>query len=274
VPLGLIVAAVRAGREASILKAVVILPTLNERASIAQIISAVLEQDGCLPGLGIHVLVVDWSSTDGTLEYVSNLSHEDERVHVISVGHPGLGVALVKAYSHASAELYADILVQMDADLSHKPSHLPEFFAALRDGYDLAIGSRYIVGGGTVNWPISRRALSGGANWLIRALTGEWGLREWTSGYRAFTTDLYRRLDIDAISYRDYTLQPALVHAALLAGARIKEVPIVFVNRRWGRSKLPMFRYTWNLTRHFLLARWRKLSNSTTTRIIRRRLPD
>lgn len=259
-------------------RAVVVLPTLNERRSIPQIIDSVLAQDGCLPDLSLHILVVDWASTDGTLEYVARRSHEDERVHVVSVGRPGLGAALVMAYEHLNQVLKADIIVQMDADLSHNPSYLPEFFASLRDGYDLAIGSRYAPGGGAVNWPPSRRLLSSGANMLIRFLTGHWQLREWTSGYRAFTMELYRRLDLPSISYTDYTLQPALVYGALEAGARIKEVPIVFVGRKWGKSKLPMFRYSWNLTFHFVKVRWRLLTKPRNLeprgRTIEQRLPD
>lgn len=259
-------------------KAVVILPTLNERRSIGQIIDAVLDQDGCLPDLSLHILVVDWSSTDGTLEYVSELSHTDERVHVISVGRPGLGAALLMAYEHLEKDLKADVIIQMDADLSHNPIYMPHFLASLREGFDLAIGSRYAPGGGTLHWPLSRRILSTGANWLIRGLTGKWSLREWTSGYRAFTIDLYRRLDLTNISYSDYTLQPALMYEALLVGAKVKEVPIVFVNRKWGKSKLPMFRYSWNLTKHFANARWQRFRGArgyeTPQRTLSQRLPD
>ena len=238
------------------LRAVVIIPTRNERETIAEIIRQVLDQHSHMPDLDLNVLIVDGDSTDGTIDYVSNLSHEDPRVHLLILGERGLGLALRQAYVHAFGELGADYIAQMDADLSHAPALLPELFGALRDGYDLAIGSRYVPGGGTEGWPLSRRVQSLAAN-RYASLASGYNVREWTSGYRSFSASLYRRLDLEAIAFRDYTIQPALVLQALQAGARVKEVPITFVNRKWGKSKLPLFAFTFHMIRHFAGARFR-----------------
>jgi dolichol-phosphate mannosyltransferase len=238
-------------------RAVVVIPTLNERRTVADIIARVLAQQENVSGFDLNVLIVDGASTDGTIEYVSGLSHEDSRVHLLIVGQRGLGLALLSAYQHATRELSATHIVQMDADLSHDPVHIPELLQALSQGFDLSIGSRYAPGGGTVDWPFSRKLQSLLANRYATLASGYSDVREWTSGYRAFTTDLYHKLDIEAIRYNDYTLQPALVLEALRNGARMQEVPITFVNRKWGKSKLPLARYTFHLLRHFALSRRR-----------------
>jgi dolichol-phosphate mannosyltransferase len=239
-------------------RAVVVIPTLNEVQTIAEIITRVLAEQERVPDVELHLLIVDGASTDGTIEYVSNLSHADERIHLLIVGKRGLGLALLSAYEHATRELGATHIVQMDADLSHDPKYIPELLRAIAEGFDFSIGSRYARGGGTVDWPASRRLQSLVANVYARLASGYTGVREWTSGYRAFTVELYRRLDIDAIRYEDYTLQPALVLEALRNGARVREVPITFVNRKWGKSKLPLAGYTFHLLKHFAFARRRR----------------
>jgi dolichol-phosphate mannosyltransferase len=239
-------------------RAVVIIPTRDECATIAEIINLVLEQQQSLAGIDLNLLIIDGDSKDGTIEYVSQLSHTDPRVHLIILGERGLGLALRQAYDHAFGELGADYVAQMDADLSHAPSHLPGLFDALRSGADLAIGSRYVDGGGTVGWPLGRRVQSLVANRFCSLASGFHDVREWTSGYRAFSADLYRNLDREAIAFRDYTVQAALVLEALRGGASVREVPITFVNRKWGKSKLPLFGYTFHLLKHFALARFHR----------------
>jgi dolichol-phosphate mannosyltransferase len=233
------------------LRAVVVIPTRNELATIAEIIARVLEQAPKVAPLELHVLVVDGASTDGTTEYVTHISQEDPRVHLLVEPRPGLGLALLEAHRYAIERLDAAYIAQMDADLSHNPDVLPDLLLPLTRGSDLTIGSRYVPGGGTEGWPWTRRLESSVANNFIRFATGHRELKEWTSGYRAFTVSLYQRLDIPSITYADYTVQPALVYAALKTGARVTEVPILFVNRRWGKSKLPLVGYTFHLLRHF-----------------------
>ncbi len=239
-------------------RAVVIVPTWNERGTIAQVLETLLAQQERLPQFELNVVVVDGLSNDGTIEYVSSLLHDEPRLHLLTIEERGLGIALQHAHRYAFEDLCAGVVAQIDADLSHEPTQLPELLHSLVNGYDLAIGSRYVAGGGTSGWPVSRRLTSLLANRLIRIITGCGDVHDWTSGFRAFTIDIYRRIGPDNVAYRDYTLQPALVYGAVLAGARVKEVPIMFANRRWGKSKLPLAGYSFNLLRHFLRARFRR----------------
>ena len=153
----------------------------------------------------------DGASSDGTTEYATFASRQDPRVHVIVVPEPGLGTALLTAHRYAIDKLGATMIAQMDADLSHNPDVIPDLLLPLTHSADLTIGSRYVPGGGTEGWPFSRRLESAIANNFIRFVTGQRSIHEWTSGFRAFTTNLYERLDIPSITYRDYTVQPALV---------------------------------------------------------------
>jgi dolichol-phosphate mannosyltransferase len=237
---------------ATVQRTIVIVPTYNERETIRQLLQGVFDQQCAVPDFDLRALVVDGRSTDGTVSVVEELRREGCPVDVLEVEQPGLGVALLAAHRHAIEAAGADVLVQMDADLSHDPACLPALLGALQEGYDLAIGSRYVTGGGTRDWPLLRLVLSRGANAYIRIVTGRWGLREWTSGYRAFRADLYKRLDVSRFQYEDYTVQPALIYEAVRVGARIKEVPIVFANRGWGFSKAPLATYTLRLLKHFL----------------------
>lgn len=239
-------------------RVVVIVPTRNEVGTIEEVARRVLALQDTLPHHRLELLVIDGLSSDGTVELVTELGNADARVHVRSLPRTGLGVALLAAYAVAAEELQADVIAQLDADLSHEPERLAPMLEALSAGHDLVIGSRFVAGGGTRAWPLARIILCRGANLVIRVLTGCWSVRDWTSGYRAFTVSLYRRLDLGAIAYRDYTLQPALVFEAVRQGASVCETPIVFTERRAGKSKLPVLSYPLNLLRHFALARLRR----------------
>lgn len=235
-------------------KTVVVIPTYNEQETVASLVEAVLCCQNELRDFSLNVLVVDSGSPDGTQEAVKELARRDSRIQLLQVGERGLGLALMKGYEWAVRSMGADVIAQMDADFSHDPRDLPKILNSLAQRYDLVIGSRYIKGGATRDWPVKRRFLSRGANLAIRLITGVWRVREWTSGYRAFTADLYQRLDLRRIVCPDYTFVPALVYEAISKGARVKEVPILFVNRYFGDSKLQATRYAVNLLRHFLLA--------------------
>jgi len=234
-------------------KTVVVIPTYNERETIAPLIRAVLGQQQHLADFALTVLVVDSQSRDGTVESVRQLS-EEAPVQLLELQERGLGLALARAQEWAVERLGADVIVQMDADFSHDPGSLPSILSDIAQGYDLVLGSRYIKGGGIQEWPLNRRILSRGANLVIRLLTGKWQVHDWTSGYRALSASLYKRLDRSAIAWDDYTLQPALVYEAICKGGKVKEVPIRFVNRQRGESKLPAVGYSVNILRHFLVA--------------------
>jgi len=241
------------------IRTVVIIPTYNERETVKSLAQAVLQRQSEVQHFDLRILIADSKSHDGTQELVQHLMEHDPRVQLLEIPERGLGLALMRGYQWAYQDMGAKVIVQMDADFSHNPDHLPEMLLHIDQGYDLVVGSRYIQGGGIRDWPLSRRILSRAGNWVIRLLTGVWRVHEWTSGYRAFTIELYKRLDHKTIGCRDFTLYPAFVYEAVCKGAKVKEIPIVFVDRRAGKSKLAVFRYSFNLLRHFLFARLTRL---------------
>jgi len=212
-------------------RSVVVLPTYNERDNLEPIVRQVLEN---LPRA--TVWVVDDNSPDGTGVIADRLAHEDERVRVIHRdGKLGLGTAYVAAYQEALAA-DVDFLLQMDADFSHDPSYLPRLLDALHDA-DLVIGSRYIPGGGTRHWSWARRAISRGGNRVARIGLGL-KTQDATGGFRAFRRSTIERLNYDELRLRGYGFQIEVVFQVEQGGLRIAEVPIIFVERASGRSKM------------------------------------
>jgi dolichol-phosphate mannosyltransferase len=208
----------------------VIVPTYNERDNLRLVVGALLRHPG------IDVLVVDDHSPDGTGDIADRLASESSRVTVMHrTGTRGLGRSYVEGMRHA-LERGATHVCQMDADLSHDPDAIPSLIAAT-DRADVVIGSRYIPGGQVRNWPRRRRALSAFANAYVRGLTG---LRphDCTSGFRCWTRTALEQLALDRIRSDGYAFQVELTWEAQRAGFRIVEVPITFVERTAGASKL------------------------------------
>ena len=215
-------------------RALVIIPTFNEIENIERLVREVRLQKS--PHMDFEVLVVDDASGDGTGAAVARLSESDAEVHLLErPAKLGLGTAYIAGFRHAMDHDY-DIVVTMDADFSHDPSHLPEFAEAI-DGADVVIGSRYIPGGGIRNWGWHRHVLSGTANWLAR-LVGGLRPHDCTTGYRMYRTEFLRRLDLDGVVSHGYSCLMELVFVCQKAGARIVESPIIFVDRRAGESKI------------------------------------
>ena len=185
----------------------------------------------------VHVLVVDVNSPDGTGELADRLSREDEKIHVLHrKGKGGLGAAYIAGFTWGMERDY-DVLVEMDADCSHQPEQLGRLLEAVERGADLAIGSRYVPGGKTVNWPWHRQFLSRGANFYAQTMLGT-DVRDITAGYRAFRRGTLERLDLETIDSVGYCFQIDLGWRAELAGLTITEVPITFVEREVGDSKM------------------------------------
>jgi dolichol-phosphate mannosyltransferase len=213
-------------------RALVIIPTYNERANIERIIPLVLAQDSRL-----EVLVVDDNSPDGTGAFVATLTECDPRVHLLArPGKMGLGTAYVAGFRWALEQDYA-YLFEMDADFSHDPNHLPEFLSAIASA-DLVVGSRYNKGRVTVvNWPMSRLILSYAANIYARRVTGL-PLDDSTGGFKCFRRAVLDATDLNAVRSNGYAFQIEMNFRAWKRGFRIVQIPITFVDRSEGISKM------------------------------------
>jgi dolichol-phosphate mannosyltransferase len=214
-------------------RALIIIPTYNERENVERIVGDVLAQDDRL-----HVLVVDDGSPDGTGQIAAAMAERsDGRVHVLHrAGKLGLGTAYVAGFRWALARDYA-LVFEMDADFSHDPAHLRDFLAAA-DGADVVLGSRYQYGKVTVvNWPISRLILSYAANVYARAVTGL-PVFDATGGFKCFRRDVLASLDLDDVRSNGYAFQIEMSFRAWRRGFRLSEMPIVFVDRTEGQSKM------------------------------------
>ncbi|GAA2436195.1 polyprenol monophosphomannose synthase [Streptomyces macrosporus] len=209
----------------------VIIPTYNEVDNIRQVVSRVRE---AVPEA--HVLVADDNSPDGTGKVADELAAADERVRVLHrKGKEGLGAAYLAGFRWGIDNGY-DVLVEMDADGSHQPEELPRLLTALK-GADLVLGSRWVPGGRVVNWPRHREFLSRGGSTYSRLLLGV-PIRDVTGGYRAFRKETLLGLGMDDVASQGYCFQVDLAHRAVQAGFHVVEVPITFVERERGDSKM------------------------------------
>lgn len=213
-------------------RALVILPTYNEVQTLGEVVSRVLRQDPRL-----DVLVIDDASPDGTGELADRLAAEHDRVSVLHrKGKQGLGSAYIRGFREALAGAY-DYVFEMDSDLSHDPDYLPELLAAAEKEYDLVVGSRYLRGVNVINWPMGRLLLSWFANKYARWVTGL-PLTDATSGFKCFRREVLAVIDLDAVGSTGYAFQIEMSFRAFRLGFRIGEVPIVFVDRDVGESKM------------------------------------
>ncbi len=210
----------------------VIIPTYNEKENISAIIGAVLKLSG-----GIEVLVIDDNSPDGTGAIVDAMAAVNPRVHVLHrAGKLGLGSAYIMGFKWALAHTDAAYVFEMDADFSHDPAAIPQFLEAIKTS-DLVIGSRYLRGITVVNWPLSRLILSYGANKYTRFVTGL-PIQDATGGFKCFRRDVLANLPLDRIRSEGYSFQIEVNFICWKKGFRITEIPILFVDRRVGISKM------------------------------------
>lgn len=213
------------------MKAIVIVPTYNEADNIANLIDKIFSVDS-----NLHILVIDDNSPDGTAEIVKRISEKDPRVHLIKrPGKLGLGTAYIEGFKYALANGY-EAIFEMDADFSHNPEDIPRFLDALEDA-DLVIGSRYLTGVNVINWPLRRLMLSYFANLYTRIITGM-PVRDATGGYKCFRAEALKQIDLDKIKTNGYGFQIEMNFRFWAKGFRVKEIPIVFVDRRNGVSKM------------------------------------
>jgi dolichol-phosphate mannosyltransferase len=216
-----------------LLKKIVIIPTYNEKENISNILSAIF-----LLQQGFHVLVIDDGSPDGTAQVVKDMQSTwpgqlfiEERT-----GKLGLGTAYIHGFKWAIAHGY-DFIFEMDADFSHNPKDLERLYDACRDGADVAVGSRYVKGGGNVNWPWDRVMLSKGASLYTRLIT--WlPVKDSTAGFVCYKRKVLETINLDEIKFVGYAFQIEMKFAAWKLGFKIKEVPIIFRDRTYGTSKM------------------------------------
>jgi dolichol-phosphate mannosyltransferase len=215
----------------SVRTALVVVPTYNELANLPVLAAGLMEQPN------LRLLVVDDQSPDGTGDLADQLARaHSSRISVLHrTGHRGLGRSYVDGLREALREP-VDVICQMDADLSHDPVQLPALIAAA-DQSDVIIGSRYVAGGRIVNWPLRRRLLSRFANSYVRTVTGL-AVRDCTSGYRCWRRDALASLPLDRLTSDGYAFLVEMLYVAARRGCRVAEVPITFVERRLGESKL------------------------------------
>lgn len=212
---------------------IVIIPTYNERENIENIIRKVFSLEG-----GYDILIIDDGSPDGTAAIVKRLQQEfPERLHMIErPGKLGLGTAYITGFKWSIDKGY-DYTFEMDADFSHNPEDLPRLYLACKDGADLAIGSRYCDGISVINWPIGRIIMSYYASVYVRTILGI-KVYDCTAGFKCYSNKVLRTIDLDKVEMKGYGFQIEMKYTTYKLGFKITEVPIIFVNRKAGTSKM------------------------------------
>lgn len=241
------------------MRLVVNIPTYNEKENIEEIIKLVLKEQKKMPKIDLHVLVSDSHSPDGTGDIVKKITKNNPKVHYLDVKETGLGIGIVKGHRYAIDKLKADILAQLDGDLSHDPKTLPVMIDFIQRGNDLIIGSRLMKGGSNLlGW--HRRLFTRGSALYSKITWGTLGISEYTNSYRVFTKKLFERIDFSKVPWKSktYIIQPAFLYAAIAAGAKIKEVPITFTDRKKGYSKAKIVSYTLDVLRFGLKVRFER----------------
>ena len=214
---------------------IVIIPTYNERENIEKIVRAIFALEKAF-----HILVVDDGSPDGTAAIVKGLMEGEFKGQLFILersGKLGLGTAYIAGFKWALEHEY-EYVFEMDADFSHDPNDLPRLYAACAtEGYDLAVGSRYVSGVNVVNWPMGRVLMSYFASKYVRMITG-FEVHDTTAGFKCYKRRVLQNIELDKIRFKGYAFQIEMKFTAYKIGFRIKEVPVVFVNRREGTSKM------------------------------------
>lgn len=232
-------------------RVVIILPTYNEADNIGKLIPILQDVFKTIPQYECLVLVVDDTSPDGTGDQVRSLMKHYDNIDLLIGKKEGLGTAYVRGMEYAYSHMKADIMFEMDADLSHDPMLIPAFLERIEEGCDVVVGSRYTKGGSIpVNWPWYRKLFSICGNLFVRFGLMIPRVTEWTGGYRALKSEVFLKIKKGLERYKGYTFQIASLHRVVMAGYKIGEVPIHFVDRKWGQSKIVPVEYIPTLMRY------------------------
>lgn len=247
------------------MKAVIVIPTFNEKGNIEKLVE-ILENE-VFPKIKEHelqILVVDDSSPDGTSEEVKKLSKKYGNVDLlINEKKVGLGAAYVRGMKYAIEKFKPDILFEMDADLSHDPYKIPQFLSKIEEGSDYVVGSRYIKGGSIPsNWGIHRKVFSVLGNLVVKSILMRFWHHDWTSGYRAIKSKVFKDLEKELTAFRGYTFQVSFLHKAIAKGYKVSEIPFHFTDRTLGKSKIAPREYIFDLLKYVIKARLIELIHS------------
>lgn len=222
------------------MKIVIIIPTYNERVNIEKMIP--LLEDEIFPKLkqhALHVLIVDDNSPDGTADVVKSLAKKWNNIELLSGTKNGLGAAYIRGMKYAMETMHADAVMEFDADFQHNPADIPRLVAAMDDGADYAIGSRYTKGGSIPKeWGLDRKFLSVFGNWITRIAWRNFSIKDMTSGFKLTRTSVLKKIDLDHLLSKNFAYKMQILHDVVAIHAKVKEVPIVFNEREVGKSKI------------------------------------
>ncbi len=239
---------------------VIIIPTYNERQNIGLLIDSLQSEFGSIPH-DMHILVVDDTSPDGTADVVREKCSQCSNLRLLLGQKKGLGAAYIRGIKYALDVMNADVIMQMDADFSHDPADVPRLIAALDEGADFVIGSRYVKGGKIPdNWSLLRRMISRWGNRCARYIAGLNPVRDCTAGFRAIRVPVLRSIDFDNLKVQGYAFLMALLHGAVSHNAVVREVPVVYTERAHGETKLGIK----DIVEFILNAWWIRFDSSKT----------
>ena len=238
------------------MKVVIIIPTYNEKGNIERLIE-MLEND-IFPKIKNHdmnILVADDYSPDQTAEVVKDLMKKWKNLDINQGERHGLGAAYVRAMTYAIEKMNAEVMFEMDADLSHDPNKIPDFLKKIDEGYDFVIGTRYSQGGSIPpNWGLSRKMFSVFGNLLVRFILLKFSIHDWTGGFRALRKEVFLKEKNELDAFRGYTFQVSFLNKVVRDGYKVAEVPIHFTDRTLGRSKIVASEYIIDLLKYVITA--------------------
>lgn len=243
------------------MKVVIIIPTYNEKGNVERLIK-ILEEE-IFPKIKNHemnILVADDNSPDGTAQEVKKLINKYKNLDLNTGEKKGLGAAYVRGMTYAIEKMGADVMFEMDADLSHDPEKIPQFLKGIDEGNDMVIGNRYSDGGSIPsNWPLKRKIFSVFGNLLVRTILMHFKIHDWTGGYRALRKEVFLKEHGELESFPSYTFQIAFLHKTVRDGFKVIEVPFNFTDRILGRSKFPALEYIINALSYVITARIKEI---------------
>ncbi|MCL5970878.1 MAG: glycosyltransferase [Patescibacteria group bacterium] len=238
------------------MKVVIIIPTYNEKGNIERLVE-ILETD-IFPTIKNHdmnILVADDNSPDGTADEVRKLMKKYKNLDLNTGEKHGLGAAYVRAMSYAIEKINAEVMFEMDADLSHDPNKIPDFLKKIDEGYDFVIGTRYSQGGSIPsNWGLSRKVFSVVGNLVVRFILLKFSIHDWTGGFRAMRKEVFLKEKPELTAFRGYTFQVSFLNKVVRDGYKVAEVPIHFTDRTLGRSKIAPREYIIDLLKYVITA--------------------